>query len=161
MIYVVEYPGDGRARSWFAFDGDDFARKVYATDPRNEWEIYSTTTVRELLDGAGETPDSKTVRARFPAICTLADECGWDTTLYRADYLLGEGCLQSDPVREVDALLAALQRRVERVRVFWSDTEATAAIEHDAEFASREGFWGREVLREQLVALEILEGPLG
>ena len=67
MIYIVEFPELGRPRSWFAFDTDDFARKVYAT----------------------------------------------------------------------------------------------AALGGEPLFESREGLWGREALREQLVALEVMEGPQG
>lgn len=161
MIYVIEYPHAGQARAWFAFDGDDFARKVYATDEKREWEIHSETTVRELLTMVGESPQSATAQARFPAICMLAAEHGWDTPLYRADYLLGDGSFQVAPVREVDALIAALTWRVKTCRIFWSDAEATAAIERDPDFDTREGYWAREALREQLVSLEVLEGPNG
>lgn len=161
MIYVVEFPHSGRPHSWFAFDSDDLARKVYATDSRKEWEIYSETTVRELLEQVNETPSSPTARARFPAMCILGDEHGWDTPLYRADYLFGEGVLQPRQVSELDALMAALAQRGKSCRVYWSDSEATEAIERDAYFDSKEGFWGREALREQLVSLEILEGPNG
>lgn len=28
MIYIVEFPRQGRAHAWFAFDRDDFVRKV-------------------------------------------------------------------------------------------------------------------------------------
>lgn len=31
MIYVVEIPHQGRPRAWFAFDRDDFVRKVRAS----------------------------------------------------------------------------------------------------------------------------------
>ena len=31
MIYVVEFPSQGRPHAWFAFDGDDFVRKVQVT----------------------------------------------------------------------------------------------------------------------------------
>ena len=31
MIYVVEFPHQGRPHAWFAFDRDDFVRKVRAT----------------------------------------------------------------------------------------------------------------------------------
>lgn len=31
MIYVVEFPQQGRPHAWFAFDRDDFVRKVRAT----------------------------------------------------------------------------------------------------------------------------------
>lgn len=31
MIYVVELPDQGDPRAWFAYDDEDFARKVAAT----------------------------------------------------------------------------------------------------------------------------------
>ena len=68
MIYIVEFPDQGRVRSWFAFDTEDFARKVYASDERDEWEIFDIVTVRELLEGVGETPESPTANPKFPAI---------------------------------------------------------------------------------------------
>ncbi|MFZ2629645.1 MAG: hypothetical protein WAX67_12305 [Rugosibacter sp.] len=46
-------------------------------------------------------------------------------------------------------------------RVYWSDSEATAALEGEPLFENKDGFWGREALREQLVALEVVEGPQG
>jgi hypothetical protein len=161
MIYVVEFPELGRARSWFAFDADDFARKVYASDEREEWEIFDVVTVRELLDGVGETPGSLTANARFPAIYHLGWRHGWDTPLYRADSLLGAGCFQPEPVSESDACAAALAQRVTLCRVYWSDSDATAALEREPLFDGGDGYWGREALREQLVALEVLEGPQG
>jgi hypothetical protein len=161
MIYVVEFPEAGRAHAWFAFDADDFARKVYASDKREEWEIYDVVTVRELLEGVGETPESPTANAKFPAIYHLGKRHGWDTHLYRADFLLGAGCFQPEAVSESEACAAALAQRVKLCRVYWSDSEATAALEGEPLFEGREGYWGREALREQLVALEVMEGPQG
>ena len=31
MIYIVEFPHQGRAHAWFAFNRDDFVRKVQAS----------------------------------------------------------------------------------------------------------------------------------
>lgn len=161
MIYIVEYPGGARAHAWFAFDTEDLARKLAVADGRPEAAIHSEISVRELLAAVGEAPETPSVPARFPALRALGELHGWDTTLYRADDLLGEGVLRPEPVSEAEALTAAIARRAGRCRIFWSDTEATAALEGDPEFQTREGYWGREALREQLVALEILEGPNG
>lgn len=161
MIYVVEFPEEGHAKSWFAFDRQDFARKVYVSDKRKEWEIFDVATARELLELMGSSPEADDVRKKFPAICSLADQHGWDTPLYRADYLLGEGVFQTEAVSEIDACAAALSSRVKTCRIYWSDTQATAALESDPVFDSRGGYREREALREQLVALEILEGPFG
>lgn len=161
MIHVVEFPAHGRAKAWFAFEYQDFARKVYATDARRDWEIFDVVSPRELLDMLDLTPEAVDARARFPAIFSLADRHGWDTLLYRADYLLGPGKYQSEAVSESAACAAAVAARHRDCRIYWSDAQATAAIDNEPLFASREGFWGREALREQLVALEILEGVQG
>lgn len=154
MIYVIEFPEQGRAHAWFAFDKQDLIRKIYAQDTRAEWEIYDVVTARELLEMHGKTPE--TVRDELPAICSLADQHGWDTLLYRADYLLGEGVFQTEAVTETDACVAALNRR--HCKIYWSDTQATAALENDPLFQSKAGYRAGDALREQLVALEILEG---
>jgi len=161
MIYVVEFPEQGRANAWFAFERQDFVRKVYVSDARKEWEIFDVVTARELLDLLDTTPEASDVRDKFPAICGLADQYGWDTPLYRADYLLGAGVFQAEAVTETDACVAALTQRMKTCRIYWSDTQATAALESDPIFDGKEGYWGREALRDQLVSLEVLEGPLG
>lgn len=161
MIYVVEFPEQGRARAWFAFDSRDFARKVYVSDARKEWEIFDVVSARELLELIDTAPEDGDVRDKFPAICALADQHGWDTPLYRADYLLGEGAFQAGAVTETEACTAALKARAQTCLIYWTDTQATSALERDPAFEGKGGYWGREALREQLVALEILEGPLG
>jgi hypothetical protein len=161
MIYVVEFPEQGKARAWFAFDYQDFARKVYASDTRPEWEIFDVASPRELLDMLDTTPEADGARDKFPSICSLADLHGWDTPLYRADYLLGAGVFQAQAVSESAACAAALAQRLKACSIYWSDTQATAALDNDPVFNSREGFWGHEALRGQLIALEILEGPNG
>ncbi|MBY0578069.1 MAG: hypothetical protein K2P57_03385 [Burkholderiales bacterium] len=155
MIYVVEFPEQGRAKAWFAFERQDFARKIYASDSMQEWEIFDVVTPRELLELVEDTADE----ARSTAIRSLAGQYGWDTPLYRADYLLGPGVFQTSAVSETDACVAALESRVKTCRIYWSDTQATAALENDPVFD--DDYLAREALREQLVALEILEGPYG
>lgn len=158
MIYVVEFPKQGKAHAWFAFEQQDFLRKIYVTDARKEWEIFDVVTPRELLEMLEQTVDSPNVRDKFPAICSLGDEHGWDTPLYRADYLLGDGVFQTATVTEIDACVAALARRTQTYKIYWSDSQATAALESDPVFDGAAGYWARDALRSQLVALEILEG---
>ncbi len=165
MIHVVELPLQGDPRAWFAYDDDDFARKVAATDPLQAWEIHDTLTARELLasasdlaDGAGaEAPTDAATRERFPAICALGDAHGWDTPLYRADHLLGRGVLQVEPVAERDALSAALAARGGLSCVYWNDRDAIGAFEGaDPRLAGEARWWARRALYEQLVELEVL-----
>lgn len=158
MIYVVEFPEQDRAHAWFAFEKQDLMRKIYVSDKRKEWEIFDVVTARELLELPGKTPDTPNIRDEFPAICSLADQHGWDTPLYRADYLLGDGVFQPAAVTETDACIAALTRRNKACTIYWSDTQATAALENDPFFDREAGSSARDALRDQLVALEILEG---
>lgn len=158
MIYILEIPQQGRAHAWFAFDKQDLLRKIYAADTRNEWEIFDVVTARELLELSGMTPGTADVRDKFPAICSLGEQHGWDTPLYRADYLLGDGMFQTEAVTETDACVAALMQRAKNCKIYWSDTQATKALENDPLFQDKTGYWARDALREQLVALEVLEG---
>lgn len=162
MIYVVEVPAEGEPRAWFAFDEADFARKVESADALQPWEIFDRSTPRELLDLTDRTPESPDARSACPGICLLGDTHGWDTPLFRADYLQGRGHYQPEPVTEVQACLAALQCRLKQVAVYWSDTEAVAAFEaaRDAVYAGPGGWRARHALREQLLALEVLADDL-
>jgi hypothetical protein len=69
MIFVVEQPEQGHARAWFAYDEDDFLRKVCAQDALPEWEVFDVATPRELLDLTERTPESADARQACPAIC--------------------------------------------------------------------------------------------
>jgi hypothetical protein len=166
MIFVVEVPHDGDAHAWFAFAGEDLLSKVAVDDPLQSWEIFDTTTARELLDMVGETPGTPQSRSAFPGICRLADEYGLDATLYRADYVLERGCYQPDPVKIEAACEAALQSRVgataqdgplKELRIFWSEEQAVLAMEGaDPLFTSQGGWRAMHALREQLLALDVL-----
>lgn len=123
-----------------------------------ETEVSLAVTARELIELLGKTVDIPDVRDEFPAICSLGEQHGWDTELYRADYLLGEGVFQTEAVTETDACVAALSRRTKACKIYWPDTQATAALENDPIFDSEAGSWAQDALRAQLVALEILEG---
>ena len=155
MIYVIEMPEGARPLAWFAYDEADFMRKVAASDPLAAEEIHDTLTARELLEFDGREPDADT-RAQFPALCALGDAHGWDTALYRADYLLGRGMCRPEPVALRDAATAALAARGACI-VYFSDTEALAAFEGaDARLAGDANWHRRRALYEQLVALEVL-----
>lgn len=157
MIFVLETHSRTKVESWFAYDNADFARKVYATDSKPEWAIFDVSTPRELLDLADKTPESPNVREDMPAICALGDEHGWDTPLFRADYLQEPGTYTATPITEPDACLAALNQRYERCQVFWSEKLALDALNDDKYLHSREGYRAYDALREQLMALEVLQ----
>jgi len=155
MIYVVERPAGDKPRAWFAYDEADFARKVAGSDPLAPEDIYDTVTPRELLEFGGPSPDMH-LRAKYPSICAIGDAYGWDSLLYRADYLLGRGVCQPEPVTPRDAAAAALQARGDCL-VYWNDRDAIGAFEGaDPRLVGESSWRARRALYEQLVALEVL-----
>lgn len=157
MIFVVEQPDEGAARAWFAFDDEDFLRKVCAQDPLPEWQVFDVASARELLELTNRTPLSPDTRSACPAICALADAHGWDTPLYRADHLLGVGHFRAEPVSVLEAGLAALSRRGGQWRVYGNEQVAMAAVDQpDPLFDTPSGWRARWALREQLIAVEAL-----
>jgi hypothetical protein len=157
VIYVLELPAQGDPRAWFAYDDEDFFRKVAAADPLQAWEIFDDVSARDLLQDVGQTTVDAVARERFPGICALGDEHGWDTPLYRADYYLGRGEFRCEPVDERAALTAALAARAGAHYVYWNEREAVGAFEGgDPRIAGKAHWRARHALFEQLVALEVL-----
>lgn len=161
MIYVVEVPAQGHAHAWFAFDDDDLLRKVAAGDGRAAHEIWDSASARELLDLFDETPLSDGVAQRFPGIHALAEEFGWDTPLFRADYLQPPGLYAPQPVRLVDACRAALRARGGEWRFYEGEQHALIAVDKPDALYDRPGGWrARWALRQQLIAVEALADDL-
>lgn len=157
MIYVVEAPAQGEPRAWFAFGEDDLLSKVAADDPKPAHEIFDCATPRELLDLFDETPEAPGVAERFPGICTLGTEFGWDTPLYRADYLQQAGLYDTTPLRLIDACRAALRARGGEWRFYEGEQHALRAVDAADELYDRQGGWrARWALRQQLIAVEAL-----
>lgn len=156
MIFVVEMPAGAEPRAWFAYDGEDLLRKVAAGDALQPWEIHDRASPRELLAMFDTTPQDVGVHERFPGLCAMGREHGWDTPLYRADHLLEPGAYRPEPVTLAQACEAALRRRG-ACMVCWDESQAMAAFEraHDPAWAGP-GWRARWALREQLVALEVL-----
>lgn len=157
MIHVLELPAQGEPRAWFAFDDDDFARKLAAGDRLEEWEIYDETTPRSLLDALGHPEVNDAAQAAFPALYALGEQHGWDQPLWRADHLLGSGVLSTDAISPRDAWAAALAARPGIHRLYWDDSAALAAFEGaEPLLQGREHWYAKRALYEQLVALDIL-----
>lgn len=146
MILTVEIPHEGEPRCWFAFDEADFIRKAQAPPPGGEAVVFRTDTARRLLAEQGPT-------AGLPE---LAQAHGWDTPLYRADFLLAPGVWQAEPVPEFVAWVAALAHGLKACRVYRDEQQALDALFEDPLYAGREGFYAHMALRDQLIALEVL-----
>lgn len=160
MIYVVEIPEEGHARAWFAFDRQDFVRKVRIEKNSNDCVLFAAVTPRHLLEAAGQTPDSPGVRDEHADLCSLADAHGWDTVLYRADYVLEPGVYQTEPVEEFDACVGALAHDLRDLRIHMSDRSASIALYQDPIYDLQNGFHAHMALREQLIAMEVISDEL-
>lgn len=161
MIYVVDVPPRGESRAWFAFDEPDLLRKVAAADAKAAHEIWDCASPRELLELFDETPALAGVAQRCPGICALGAEHGWDTPLFRADYLQPEGLYAPEPVRLIDACRAALRARGGQWRFYEGEQHALVAVDKPDALYDRPGGWrARWALRQQLIAVEALADDL-
>lgn len=161
MIYVVHQPEAGEASAWFAFDADDLLRKVAAGDALPAHAVWDCASPRDLLALFDETPDSPGVAERFPGICTLGSEEGWDWPLYRADYLQDAGSYGLEPRRCEDACYAALRARGGQWKFYESEPHALAAVDQPDPLYDAPGGWrARWALRQQLIAVEALADEL-
>ncbi len=160
MIYVVEVPPEGKARAWFAFEQADLARKVHAAKKREGLTVFETATPRQLLAVHGKMPETQGAAEEHADIFKLADTDGWDAMLYRADYLLGQGRYQTEPVAEFDACFAAIKHGLKTCRVYLSNEEAATELYRDPIYGGREGFFAHMALREQLISMEVISDDL-
>ena len=144
MIHVIQVNENDQAKAWFAFDEYDLMQKVklqYAQDP--SIVIYQEATPNTLLSENKEIAE------------TLADEYGWDTKIYRADFMFEQGQYQTEPVSELRACVAAIASSKD-FRIYPDDDTAADALDSDLFFKSREGFNAGLKLREQLVSMEVI-----
>jgi hypothetical protein len=160
MILTLEIPLQGKPNCWFAFDEDDFIRKVQATRQPAQGVIFSADTPRELLSAQGWTPECTEPGDRHADLLQLAAAHGWDTPLYRADYLLAPGHYQVEDVSEFIAHVAAVAQGLQTCRVYRDEEQAMDALYGDSLYAGSEGFYAHMALREQLIALEVISDDL-
>ncbi len=162
MIITLEVPHQGRPRCWFAFDEDDFIRKTTLAlqETTANGVIYAQSTPNQLLTKQGLVPDAANLRDQHPDIVALADQHGWDTPLYRADYLLAPGHYQREEVPEFVAHVAALACTLQLCRVYFDEQQALQALEQDELYRDKAGFFHHMALRNQLIALEVLADDL-
>lgn len=138
MIHIVEINEQHRAHVWFAFDEADLIRKVQVDRSQDKAMVtYARTTAHQLDDAA------------------LASQYGEDTPLYRADYLLGPGTYQTEPISELRACVAAIASTHE-FRIYPDDESAADAIDSDPLYRTREGFDAGIKFRAQLVEFELI-----
>jgi len=142
MIHIVEINEQNRAHAWFAFDEQDFIRKVRVDHGQQPGiVIHAQTTASQLpAESAAET---------------LATQYGWDTPLYRADYLLGRGVYQIEAVSELRACLAAVASASD-FRIYPDDDTAADELDRDPLFKSKQGYEAGRKLRAQLVEMEVI-----
>lgn len=157
MIYVLECPAAGAPRAWFAYDSEDLVERVADRRGLSPWEVWDRRSVRELLAMCGEQPDAAGVAERLPALCALGATHGWDTLLFRADALLGEGLLSATAVDPLQACTATLDAGGLQTTIWPDEASAILALEDDTLAPWQGPGWrARHALREQLVATEAL-----
>ncbi|MCW5666331.1 MAG: hypothetical protein KIT35_21070 [Piscinibacter sp.] len=156
MFYALEWPEGAEPRAWFAYEPADLLAKVADGDALQAHEIWDCASPRELLEAFDTTPEAPGVSERWPGICALARDHGWDTMLYRADHLRGRGHFGPEPVSIVEACAAAMSAR--RGGRLWTDAaQAVIAFENDADpLWAGAGWKARWALHEQLVATDVL-----
>lgn len=147
MIHIVEINEQNHAYAWFAFDHEDFIRKVRIDrQAQTNMVIYMQTTAQQLL----ATPGHITGTAE-----ALAEQYGWDTPLYRADYLLEPNNYQCEQISELRASLAAVASAND-FRIYTDDETAAEELERDPLFKSEQGFDAALKLHAQLVEMEVI-----
>lgn len=158
MILTVEIPREGKPHCWFAFDEDDFIRKVRIARPNPDAVVFAMHTPKQLLEARGEQPGSPGLEQRHADLVALGTEHGWETVLYRADYLLAPGHYQTEEVSEFVAHVAFLLQDLADCRIYPDEEQAMDALDQDPLYdrSRRECFYAHMALREQLIALEVM-----
>jgi hypothetical protein len=160
MILTLEIPHVGRPSCWFAFNEEDFIRKVRLARPAATGVIFDVSTPRQLLavhERALDAPERSLRDAEWRA---LAEAHGPDTRVFRADYLLAPAHYQAEEVSEFIAHAAAVAHGLKACRVYSDEEQAMDALHQDSLYAGKDGFYAHMALREQLIALEVLADDL-
>lgn len=111
---TLSVPHRGNPTAATFYGQDDFLARHYAAADQARCGkcVYVKTTARELARDQGTTPEdiaafaAKIDDAFLVEILTLGGKHGWDTPLYRADYLHAEGEYGPEPTDEVEAVSA-------------------------------------------------------
>jgi hypothetical protein len=161
LILTLEVPHVGRPSCWFAFNEEDFIRKVRLGRPAAAAAvIFNVSTPRQLLEPAERGPDATERSLRDAEWRALAAAHGTDAAVYRADYLLAAAHYQAEAVSEFVAHVAAVAHGLKACRVYYDEEQAMDALLQDSLYAGEDGFYAHMALREQLIALEVLADDL-
>ena len=152
MILTLEIPQQGRPRCWFAFNEEDFIRKVRATRTANNAVIFQSGSARELIAARAPQPPVELLQ--------MVATHGWDVPLYRADYLLACGHYQTEQVSEFEACVAAVAHDLAKCRVYLDEEQAMDALDNEPLYWDSSGYAAHLALREQLIALEVIADDL-
>jgi hypothetical protein len=128
MILTLEIPQQGKPSCWFAFNEDDFIRKVQVARSAADGVIFNASTPRELLAARGSAPDAPGLRDQHADLLDLATAHGWDTLLYRADYLLAPGHYQIEEVSAFVAHVAVTAHGMRTCRIYLDEEQAMDAL---------------------------------
>lgn len=147
MIHIVEIHEHHKAHVWFAFNEEDFIRKVEAAHAATDTRVIFEQTTPRTLQAEQSLPNV--------LLEQLITEHGMDTPLYRADYLLGEGVYQATPVSPLAASFAAVATAPD-FRIYANDEDAADELDREPLFRTKEGYDAGRKLRAQLVEMEVI-----
>lgn len=130
---VLEVPHRGEPRAYAGVGRDSYLNGTYRAAERSGRAVFDRTTARELADNFGVDADAapaEFAEADAAWVADLGAKHGWDTPLYRADWLLEEGAYQPEPVDEVDAAIAYNGHDLSGYYVVTSHDECLALLAH-------------------------------
>lgn len=151
-IYIVQIPHRLPPSVCVGSDKADIIKRANAQHDasRSGRTIFEETTPRELLEQFGFTP-KECPTDECKDILELAKKYGWDTKIYRADYMNGEGEYTAEVISEYDAVLSYVDHDLHMTKLFSTDAEAIAALNNDAEWTVHQGLKAAEALKHALI----------
>lgn len=156
-IYLVEIPHQFPPSVWVGTDQADIIKRANAQHDasRSGRTIFDKITSRQLLEQFGFTPtDCPSGECEF--IRELASKYGWDTRLYRADYMRGEGEYTAEVLEEYEAVLSYIGHDLHMLKIFNTDAEAIEALNNAAEWACHQGLKAAAALKRALLKTSAL-----
>ncbi len=158
---ALEVPHRGEPVAYSGFDQSDYLAATYRASDRSDGVVYECTTARELANGHGLTPDHDAQafeEADASLVAELGIKHGWDTPLYRADWLLEPSKYVTHAVDEVDAAVAYNGHDLSYYSLITSADECREMLEYlEGDKAPRIGQSGpvraASVLRQRAILL--------
>jgi hypothetical protein len=125
---VLQVPHRGDPWCWSGYGRESYLRRVYASTRYSAYGIiYDRSTPAELAQCnyglSREDPPEEYNEAEAGWLFELAQKYGWDTPIYCAAYLTGEDQYTTEPIDELDAVIACDSRDCSYYRLITSEEQ--------------------------------------